>query len=104
MPGVRLKHPTLKSCTFTVIHTRRYVVPLLCPVCGHPHERKTYHLNLDSEGAVIVSQTVFERLKEIGLAGMQLANEVLVPPPLTVGGALPGRLPEIVRYEDLRRN
>ena len=88
----------------TVVHPKPYLVPLLCGVCGFPHTTKTYHLNLDSQGAVIVSETVYERLKEVQLAGLTLANSVLVPPPLTVGGPMPSRLAEIFRYESLRRN
>lgn len=44
------------------------------------HPRKDYYLNLDGEGAVIVSETVFGRLLEVGLAGFVLTNEVTYPP------------------------
>jgi hypothetical protein len=31
---------------------------------------------------VIVSTTIYERLKEVGLAGFELVNEVSNPPPI----------------------
>ena len=67
---------------------------MVCPTCHTVHERKTYHLNLDDTGAVIVSPVVFERLKEIGLAGLEIVNEVAKPPPLIVTAPqikIPGR-------------
>lgn len=82
--GIRLRHPTLKSGLYLVKHYRRYKYPMACPTCHTIHERKTYHLNLDEAGSVIVSPVVFERLKEIGLAGLEIENEVLNPPPLVV--------------------
>lgn len=80
MPGVRLRHPILKGCVYTVEHPRKYLVPLLCGTCGHPHVQKTYHLYLGSDGSVIVSETVYERLREVQLAGLELMNEVAAPP------------------------
>lgn len=93
MPGVRLHHPTHRSCTFLAEDvTRPYRVPVTCPVCsaahGAPvqHHVKTYHLDLDSEGDVIVSETVFARLKTMpGLAGLFPKNEVAKPPDLVIG-------------------
>lgn len=84
MAGIRLRHPTLRSGLYLVKHYRRYKYPMVCPTCHTVHLRKTYHLNLDESGAVIVSSIVFERLKEIGLAGLEIENEVLKPPALVV--------------------
>lgn len=81
MAGVRLVHDTIRGGTFIVEHPRRrYRVPYLCPACGTVHQRKTYHLAIDGEGAVIVSPKVFERLRESGLPGLQVSNEVRNPP------------------------
>lgn len=80
MAGVRLTHETLRGVTYVVGTRRRYTVPVLCPKCGTTHTHKTYHLDLDGEGAVIVSPTIFERLREVGLPGLRLENEVLRPP------------------------
>lgn len=93
MPGVRLHHPTLRSCTFTVEDVLRpYRTPYTCPVCSVAHNapvthsHKTYHLDLDSEGDIIVSETVFAHLKTLpGLAGLLPKNEVQKPPDLVVG-------------------
>jgi hypothetical protein len=70
--SVRLRHPTLRGVTFTVVHYRRYTVPMACGVCGSIHTHKTYHLRLDSQGEVVVSDTVAERLAE--LEGLPLRN------------------------------
>lgn len=92
MPGVRLTHARLRGGTLVVEHPRiRYVVPYHCLVCGIRHERKTYHLRLDGEGAVIVSETVLEHLREIGLEalGLRVENEVRRPPAQVI--AMDGR-------------
>lgn len=85
MPGVRLHHPTLHSCVMTVEHTRPYKEPFLCPTCQKTHLNKTYHLYLDSSGDVIVSETVLERLQQIGMAGFTIENQVSNPPKITLG-------------------
>jgi hypothetical protein len=69
MAGLRLHHPTERDCIWLV-----------------RHPRKDYYLRLDSEGYVIVSQTVFDRLKEVSLAGLVFMNEVADPPTLVIGG------------------
>jgi hypothetical protein len=107
--GVRLVHDSLRGGKYVVEHpTRRYRVPLLCPSCGKVHEHKAYHLELDGEGAVIVSEKVFQRLREAGLPGLSVANAVRRPPTirLQIGDQLqafeavgyakaPGRLPRL---------
>ncbi len=104
--GIRLAHPVHKSCTLIIEHFKPYTAPLLCGPCGKTHLTKTYHLYLDAEGTVIVSQEIFDSLKQVGLGGMHLANEVLKPPHQTVGGppARPERLPLFVKYNSIRRN
>jgi len=69
----------------TVEHTRPYPTPFLCPTCNKTHINKTYHLNLDNKGDVIVSETVLERLQEIGMAGLSVENVVNKPPKITLG-------------------
>lgn len=83
MPGVRLRHLDYANCTVTVpIPHRPYPVPFLCPTCNKTHEVKTYHLTVDDHGTVIVSTTILERLREVGLAGFTVENEVKNPPPI----------------------
>lgn len=90
MAGIRLHHPTLRGGVYIVKHLRRYPVPLICPTCKETHFQKTYHLNLDAEGFCIVSPVVLERLKEVGLAGLEVMNEVKRPPPITLN--IPGAI------------
>ena len=90
MAGIRVRHPTARSGLFLVKHYRKYKVPLVCNRCHEIHIQKTYHLDLDDTGCAIVSPVVLERLKEVGLAGFQILNEVKSPPPITLN--IPGRI------------
>lgn len=89
--GVRIQHPTARSVTFSVTDGNRpYRVPLACGAsivvagelrpCGRIHTFKTYHLNLDETGAVIVSQEIVERLRRIAGQPFAVANPVPHPP------------------------
>lgn len=82
MPGVRLTHPTLKGVTYTLeLKGRPYTEPLACRVCKQFHSTKTYHLNLDSSGGVVVSETVYESLRKGGALGeLRFENAVSDPP------------------------
>lgn len=62
----------------------------MCSRCHKFHENKTYHLDLDDTGSAIVSTTVLNRLKEVGLAGFVIMNEVKNPPPITLN--IPGSI------------
>ena len=84
MAGIRIQHPTARNGLFLVKHYRKYKFPIYCEECREFHSRKTYHLRLDGEGCTIVSTTVLERLKEVGLAGFSIRNEVKNPPPITL--------------------
>lgn len=88
MSGVRLvcTDPDLRGRLYLVEHpTRKYIVPKLCGECNVPHVKKTYHLKLDGEGGVIVSEQIFHRLREAGLPKLNVSNEVLNPPHQRVG-------------------
>lgn len=88
MPGVKLHHPDLKNCVYTLVHEGRPLrEPMTCSVCGQAHFHKTYHLALNGSGDVIVSETVFERLKEADLGELQAKTEIKKPPKQTVGMA-----------------
>lgn len=83
MPGVRIRHASLRNCVTTVVHPRPYLAPLLCGACKRTHLTKTYHLDVDDDGCSIVSQLVLHRLKEagaIGPEGFEIENEVKDPP------------------------
>ncbi len=88
MPGVRLVHETLRGGELLIEdRSRPYLVGWFCLSCQREHRHKTYHLRLDGEGAVIVSTTIYERLRAIGLerVGLAVANEVAKPPAQIVG-------------------
>lgn len=86
MPGVRIRHATLHSCLVLVPDLSRSLrKPYQCPTCNTVHACKTYHLNLDSDGTVIVSPEIWERLKRIQNHDFSLENEVRKPPPQVVG-------------------
>jgi hypothetical protein len=92
VPGVRIQHLTERSATFTIVDgSRPYRAPLTCAAsvvanselvpCARTHVFKTYHLNLDETGAVIVSPTIWERMAaRLIAAGFRLANAVERPP------------------------
>lgn len=88
MEGIRLVHATLRGVLFCIEHpTRKLQYPMLCGRCSGldksvTHSQKTYHLQLDGEGAVIVSREVLARLEEIGLPllGLRIENAVSRPP------------------------
>jgi hypothetical protein len=84
---------------FTVETPRRYTVPYLCSTCGRAHELKTYHLDLDGVGDVVVSESVYERLREVDFAGMKVLGEVRDPEPIVL--SLDGRSEayRVVPYE-----
>ena len=37
----------------------------ICRICGRPHEFKTYHFQLDNEGTIMVSTTIWENLQRL---------------------------------------
>lgn len=93
MPGVRLHHPELRNVTFTI---ENYAVPLKAPMfcwsCSggaendpnRPrsivHTYKTFHLNIDQVGDVVVSEEIYEMMKRTGLLGdLSAKKEILVP-------------------------
>lgn len=51
-----------------------------CHMCGH-HEVKTYHLNFDQEGTVMVSTTIWHQLQLLhDNGGLEKVNVVEKPP------------------------
>lgn len=100
MPGIKLHHPELRNCTYTLIHEGRpLTAPHLCWVCGMTHFHKTYHLMLDSAGDITVSETVFQRLEEAGLDELQPKTEERKPPRMVVGMNGNGKRPLVVSRE-----
>lgn len=98
MSGVRLHHPIFASCTLVVELPQVYPRAYVCPSCGKTHERKAVHLRLDARGDVIVAHPVYEALRTVFLAGMEVTNEIAEPPPLILGAI------EQPKYETIEHN
>jgi hypothetical protein len=95
--GVRLHHPELRNCVFTITnYAQRLVVPMFCAQCsGGPegqslrnviHEFKTIHLNIDAVGDVVVAEGIYEMMLRNGLVGELRATKAIPrPEPMRVG-------------------
>jgi hypothetical protein len=80
--SVRIHHPTLRSCIFTLTRTSKpYPVPFACPMCNTIHTHKTYHLNLDQHGNVHVAPETYETWKREGLVENLKAVKEVMPLP-----------------------
>lgn len=66
--GVRIVHADADLAgKIVVIPTFRYYgVPRMCTLCQRAHEVKHYHLRLDGQASVIVTDEILDRLREIG--------------------------------------
>jgi hypothetical protein len=107
MAGVRIWHPKARAGRFTFSQDKRpyrtwnsilkkfEATPIACFPCGKLHLTKTYHVNVDSDGFAIVSETVWDRMREYGAFGFQTANEVSAPPGQVIGfGAVQNLVPQ----------
>lgn len=94
MPGVRIRHHTRRN--------QRLPVPLLhkpfpvaheCHVCHTWHPCKVLHLDLDGEGAVIVSPEIWGDLQRTtNRGGFTVDGEIAKPPAQTIA-------PETIKLE-----
>ena len=86
--AVRLHHPTLRNCQYTVMDAgiRYHSTPQgwLCPQCAKFHEFKTFHLTINVNGDVVVSEEIYRMFKERGLMGELKAVKEVVPRPFAV--------------------
>ena len=103
MSGVRLHHPDLRHCTYTLIHFGKPLVqPMFCWVCNQTHIHKTYHLGLDQVGDVVVSEEIYASLQEANLDGLVATKEITSPEPQRLEGPGPDttlRRPLVVARE-----
>ena len=54
---------------------------VVCATCGVPHDCKTYHFQLDGDGTIIVSTTIWDNLSRMfDFGGFEVANVVAEPP------------------------
>lgn len=109
MPGIRVHHPMFHGGTFVVEAGKEYGNPYECGRCRvnldgskRVHYRKTHHIDLDEHGNGIVSEGVLEALRSVGMAGLEVENEVKAPPTLTIGS---GPMAEVIgEYVQPRRS
>jgi hypothetical protein len=112
MSSVKLRHPQLKDVNFVVVSDREFEREQdVCPSCKIVHVNKAYHLRLDSDGEVTVSERVYERLAVIEGLPLKKVGRDRSPKPqvLAIGDPngpethnLPKRLEEAVarmRYD-----
>lgn len=92
MAGVRVVHASVRNARFTVVESDRpYKDPYQCTPpefggCGSVHMFKTHHLNIDEQGAAIVNDVLYERIKHLlVLNGFSEANVVAKPPAMGIG-------------------
>jgi hypothetical protein len=97
MEGVRLHHPSLRRCVFTITnYAVRLVQPMFCAQCSGGlegsaprnviHEFKTIHLNIDAVGDVVVAEGIYEMMKRNGLVGELKATKAIPhPEPMRIG-------------------
>ena len=85
MSGLRVRHATERNCVLTLVDGRRVLSPPhLCGVCLRSHDRKTYHIRLDDQGAAIVSREIWQRLSVMPSHGsFTLVGPIAKPPPQT---------------------
>lgn len=92
MPGLRIHHPELRSCTLLVHHSGNKRTG---------RKEKDYHIHLNADGDAIVSERVWQRLQEARMQGSPhtfvLLNEVADPPTLNLGGAGPAEFRQTFR-------
>lgn len=66
--GVIVRHPSLTAQRLVAIDDQTpYPQPYDCPICGSQHRHKTYHLDLDAEGAALVSPQIAAVLERLGM-------------------------------------
>ena len=86
MPGVLIEHPTHRGSTLLVRH------PGGPQPDGSVRQAKDYHLRLDENGRVIVSETVWRRIQEAQVlhGGADFVSVSQVGNPPAQGMATPG--------------
>jgi hypothetical protein len=66
-----------------------------CRLCGRPHGYKTYHFQLDAEGTIVVSTTIWQHLLRMpDRGGFEAVNVVSEPP--TQGLILPSAVARVI--------
>ena len=80
--GIRVRHELATNTMFVVTDIARpYGEPFACLKCNTIHTHKTYHLQIDDAGSVVVSQGIWEQIQRLpNQGGFELANVVKDPP------------------------
>lgn len=93
MAGVRVIHASVRNARFTVVERDNPYIggPRQCTApeyggCGSTHIFKTHHLNIDENGAAIVGDVLYQRIKHLlVLNGFSESNIVAKPPTMGIG-------------------
>lgn len=102
MAGIRIQHPTARNVRFNLTDPNiPFDRPYQCTPpefggCGQIHTHKTHHLNIDENGACIVGDVLYEKIKGYLFAyGFRETNVVAKPPTMGIGlgPAIAGRGP-----------
>lgn len=86
--GVRIHHPELRNCVFTLTQfskpmpqTNGYPCPMCKPTI---HFHKTFHLILNEHGDVCVHPDIYELFKREGMVENLKAVKEVTPAPTTI--------------------
>ena len=80
--AVRLHHPSYRNCMLAIEEPGRpYSTPYPCPHCHIPHEFKTHHLILDAHGNGVMTQIMYDYLKDLRLLRDLVAVKEVTPAP-----------------------
>jgi hypothetical protein len=84
--GVRLYHPSLRNCEFTLEQQSRiYPVPHECPKCSKNHIFKTFHLTLNEHGYATVHEGIYDLFVKENMLGELRAMREVTPRPVIIG-------------------
>lgn len=93
MAGIRVIHDTVRNARFTVVEKDhpypsgpQQCTPPEFGGCGSVHIFKTHHLNIDENGACIVGDLLYAKIRHLMvLNGFRESNVVAKPPTLGIG-------------------
>lgn len=96
MKGFRISHEKRRNAFYVISDPHRPYAhnpdgPSPCPTCRLPHTHKTYHILLNSEGGAVVSEGVYEGLRQAGafapnnLDRLEVGDTTANPPAVVMG-------------------
>ncbi len=84
--AVRLHHPSYRNCMLAIEEPGRpYPYPYPCPHCKIEHLFKTHHLVIDQNGNTVLSEYMYDYLKDLRLLRDLEAMKEVTPAPQVIG-------------------